>query len=124
MRHTVDVFGYGVLHRLMPVDVAQAGIRLVFVPVEGGAEQGALSSTKPCKVSAFGVLDDLNADTWFVVRSFMPTTAVLPTAPRPAWSFLLACLFASLSPDIRFVHFDRAGELCELLQERRADTVL
>ena len=39
-RHTVDVFGYGVLHRLMLVDVAQAGIRLVLVRVEGGAEQG------------------------------------------------------------------------------------
>ena len=33
-----------------------------------------------------------------VSRSFMPTTAALPTAPRPAWSLLLSCLFRSFPP--------------------------
>ena len=33
-----------------------------------------------------------------VARSFIPTTATLPTGPRPASSFLSECLFRSLPP--------------------------
>ena len=46
------------------------------------------------------------------------------TAPRPGLAFLALDIVLLKAPDICLVHFDRACELFELPQERRADTVL
>lgn len=53
--------------------------------------------TKPCKVGR-SVPAIICAVTAFVSRSFMPLTAVLQTAPRPARSFLPPYLFFSFPP--------------------------
>ena len=54
-------------------------------------------AAQPCRVSLPVDVTTLAA-TFLVSRSFTPTTAVLPTAPLPAFSLLLACLFFSYPP--------------------------
>ena len=46
----------------------------------------------------------------FVGRSLTPTTAGLPTAPRPWRSFLVPVLVPLLAAEVRLVHFNGAGK--------------
>ena len=50
------------------------------------------------------------ARTLLVLRSLAPTTAVLPTVPLPALSFLPLCLFPFLAAHVGFVNLNRASK--------------
>lgn len=61
-----------------------------------------------------GVFDHLAVHVT-LLRLIAPIPAVLPTAPRPAWSRLLACLFFSFPPRLGFINFNFAHQLWEIL---------
>ena len=80
VRLVPDVLGDRVLHGFMGIRQSFVGRRLV--AVDGGIRRGRARSQSPeawpwwCQSPPVRRRD-------FVARSFAPTTAVLPTAPRP-----------------------------------------
>ena len=66
--------------------------------------------------------DTTSAWTLPLWRSLTPTTAVLPTPPVPAWSFLALVLVLLQAAHVDLVHFDFAAEPA-LGLERFADAV-
>ena len=88
------VLGNRVANRLM---VRQPYVASVIVSVDLRAMLDVLRD-KALERELTSVLDDLSGYAVGLAVSFAPKTAVLPTAPRPAFSFLRACLFRSLPP--------------------------
>ena len=75
----------------------EAVVRTRFVGVDLCAWSRVVA-TKPWRV-ALSVASTTSAATWLVSRSFMPTTAVLPTGPRPcSWRRLERGMFFRFPP--------------------------
>ena len=85
----------GVVHPRMP-EALQRRMGQGRGSVHCGAGR-AVSRTNPCS-SPLVVFGTGRASTSPLVRSRAPTTGCLPTVPRPARSFLRACLLRSLPP--------------------------
>ena len=80
------------------------------------------SRTNPCR-SALSVKAMGRAAICPVSLSLAPTTATLPTVPRPARSFLLGVLVTLLASDVGLVYLDRSGKLGLIVLPSLADAV-
>ena len=90
VNHAVDVLAHAVPHNLV-LYAWHAPVGCGLVRVDPLAPISGLSPTNRCNVPA--VVSCTTAAVIFpVARSLRPATAVLPTGPRPAWSFLEASL--------------------------------